>query len=282
MNEPRAGLIGYPVSHSLSPVLHQGWLKDLGLAGRYDAFAVPPEELPAAILRWRDEGVRGGNITIPHKVAALSLVDEVDATALAIGAVNTLVIAKGIVRGFNTDAGGFIAHLSAEHPDWLKRLGQRPVLVLGAGGAARAVVYGLARAGARHVRIANRSPARTAVIVKDLGALARLEPITWEERDRTASEARLIVNTTSLGMKGEPELAFDVARLAADTIAADIVYNPLETAFLKAARARGLATLDGLGFLIHQARPGFKAWFGVDPPANAAVRQRLVDAMAKH
>jgi shikimate dehydrogenase len=278
---PLAGVIGNPVAHSLSPVLHQGWLRDLGLAGTYHAFAVAPADLEAALKRWVTSGFRGGNITIPHKLAVMSLIDEIDETARAIGAVNTLVIAAGRIRGSNTDAQGFIDHLTLEHPEWLQLVATRPALVLGAGGAARAVVYGLACAGIERILLANRDPARATKVAMDLSGLAKIEPVSWADRDAAAREAGLIVNATSAGMKGEPALEVDLERVSASPIVADLVYNPLDTALLMAARARGLKTLDGLGMLIHQARPAFKAWFGVDPPVDAAVRQRLVDSLAK-
>lgn len=281
MSEARAGIIGFPIKHSLSPVLHRGWLQDLGIPGSYEALEVPSHELGAVLNRWRREGWRGGNVTIPHKVAILNYLDEVDETALAIGAVNTLTIEKGMVRGLNTDAQGFIAHLARNHRGWLDLVRHRHVLVLGAGGAARAIVYSLARAGARHLQIANRSQARTAVLMKDLGALARLEPIRWEDRDQAISGARLIVNATSLGMAGEPALTLDLSKAAPGTIVADMVYNPLETPLLKAAKARGLPVLDGLGILVEQARPGFRIWFGAEPPFNGATRERLIEALKK-
>jgi shikimate dehydrogenase len=277
---PLAGVIGFPVRHSLSPMLHGLWLRDLSLAGSYHAFEVPPAGLAGAIEGLRALGFRGANITIPHKQTVRGLVDEEDETAQAIGAINTLVIEGRRVKGSNSDAFGFAAHLGAEHPEWRERLAHRPALVLGAGGAGRAVAYALAKAGAGRIMISNRSAERAQRLAADLGSLARLEAVAWEDRERAAREAGLIVNATSLGMRGEAALTLDLSGVRG-AIIADLVCSPLETDLLRGARARALPTLDGLGMLIAQARPGFTAWFGAEPPPAPAVRQRLIAALAK-
>jgi shikimate dehydrogenase len=276
---PKACLIGHPIAHSLSPVLHGGWLKDLGLTGAYEALDVAPADLGAAVERLRAEGYRGANITIPHKVAVRAHLDAEDENASAIGAVNTLVIDRGRITGSNTDAFGYVAHLEAEFPRWREMLGARPVLVLGAGGAARAVVYGLAQAGAQRILIANRSRDRSARLAANLASFATIETLAWEDRERAASDASLIVNATSLGMRGEGALALSLSGVES-AIVCDLAYNPLETPLLRAARASGLPALDGLGMLIHQGRPGFKAWFGAEPPMGEHVRARLLRVLA--
>jgi shikimate dehydrogenase len=277
---PLAGVIGDPVRHSLSPILHGFWLRELALAGSYHAFEVVPAGLAGAIEGLRALGFRGANITIPHKQTVRAFVDTEDETAHAIGAINTLVIENGRITGSNSDAFGFAAHLGAEHPRWRERLAHRPALVLGAGGAARAVVYALAKGGAGRILIANRSAQRAQRLATDLGSLARLETLAWEDRELAAREAGLIVNATSLGMKGQPALALELSGVR-DAIIADVVGSPLETDLLRDARRCGLPTLDGLGMLIEQARPGFKAWFGAEPPPGPAVRQILIAALAK-
>lgn len=281
MNAPasRACIIGHPIAHSLSPVLHRGWLQDLGLTGDYQAWDVAPDRLGAAIERLKAEVYRGANITIPHKQTVRALLDHEDESARAIGAVNTLVVSDGRVTGSNTDAFGYIAHLTTEFPRWRGGLHERPVLVLGAGGAARGAIYGLARAGAARFLLTNRTQERATRLAADFAPLARIEVADWSERSRAAAEAGLIINATSLGMKGAGTLEIDLSR-AKDAIVSDLVYNPLETRLLQAAKARGLATLDGLGMLIHQGRPGFRAWFGAEPPVDACVRGRLLAALA--
>jgi shikimate dehydrogenase len=273
-----AGVIGWPVSHSLSPRLHGAWLSELGIPGAYVPLAVEPHTLPAAIAGLKALGFAGANVTVPHKEAVMKLVDSLDPIARAIGAVNTLVIEGGRIEGRNTDAFGFIENLKAAQPDWRAKLGSRSALVLGAGGAARAVVYALAQAGVAHIRITNRGAERALALALDLGGTAA-KAIAWDERSEAVGEAGLIVNTTSLGMRGQPSLVLDLANAAPGTVVYDLVYNPLETPLLHAARSRGLQTVGGLGMLIHQARAGFKAWFGADPPVTAETYRRLAAAL---
>ena len=280
----RAGVMGWPVVHSLSPVLHGHWLKRYGIAGTYEAFPVQPDELPAAVNRLRDEGFRGTNLTVPHKEAAMALVDRIDDTARRIGAVNTLVLQDdGILSGTNTDAYGLIENIRAFAPDQLAaKFGDRPVVILGAGGAARAALVGLADIGARKIRIVNRTVARAealAEIVADQEV--DVHAMGWNERANALGDAGLLVNTTTLGMQGQAPLDLDLGALPEAAVVNDIVYAPLETGLLAAARQRGNPAVDGLGMLLHQARAGFRAWFGVDPAVDEELRQAVLAARAQ-
>ncbi|MFY9291095.1 MAG: shikimate dehydrogenase [Methylorubrum rhodinum] len=273
----KAFVVGHPIAHSRSPLIHGHWLAEHGLDGTYERLDVAPDAFEAFFRGLPGSGFAGGNVTIPHKEAAYRLADSLTERARAIGAVNTLVVTDGRIVGDNTDGIGFIAHLDRSlGEDWPERTG-RQALVLGAGGAARAVVAGLIGRGLT-VRIANRSPQRAQ-------ALATLDPtrasvLPWEALPEALPETGLLVNTTSLGMAGHPALALDLAPLPARAAVCDIVYVPLETPLLAAARARGLAAVDGLGMLLHQAVPGFSAWFGVRPEVTPALRQRIVADLA--
>ncbi|WP_336488664.1 shikimate dehydrogenase [Methylobacterium nigriterrae] len=275
----RAFVVGHPIAHSRSPLIHGHWLAEHGIAGSYERIDVAPEAFPDFVSGLPGSGFAGGNVTIPHKEAACRLADALSPRAAKIGAVNTLVVgADGRILGDNTDAPGFIAHLDQSlGADWPRATGGT-ALVLGAGGAARAVVVGLAERGVARILVANRTPARAE-------ALAALEPaqaraIAWEDLARWLPETGLLVNTTALGMAGQPPLDLDIAGLPGQAAVADIVYVPLETPLLAAARARGLAAVDGLGMLLHQAVPGFAAWFGVRPRVSEALRARLVADIA--
>jgi len=277
----RAGVMGWPIAHSLSPALHGHWLRRYGIDGSYEAFPVRPEELPDAILGLRNEGLRGTNLTVPHKEAAMALVDHVDATARRIGAVNTLFVTEdGALHATNTDAYGLIENIRAAVPAALEsRFGGRPAVVLGAGGAARAAVVGLADAGVSEIRILNRTTARAeslAEIVADQNIT--VQALAWDGRDAALAEAGLLVNTTTLGMAGQAPLEIDLAALPVDAVVNDIVYAPLETGLLAAARARGNPVVDGLGMLLHQARAGFAIWFGVDPEVDDDLRNAVLAA----
>ena len=275
----RAFVVGHPIRHSRSPLIHGHWLAEHGLDGSYERIDVAPDAFEAFVRGLPASGFAGGNVTIPHKEAAFRLADSLTERAKTIGAVNTLIVEDGCVRGDNTDAPGFIAHLDHSlGQGWHERTG-RSALVLGAGGAARAIVVGLVERGLS-VHVANRSPERARV-------LAELDPehveaLAWEAVPDALSDTGLLVNTTSLGMAGHPPLALDLAPLPDHAAVADIVYVPLETPLLAAARARGLAAVDGLGMLLHQAVPGFAAWFGLRPEVTPALRQRIVaDLVAK-
>jgi shikimate dehydrogenase len=254
-----AGVIGWPVSHSRSPLLHNFWLRRHGIDGAYVPLAARPEDFATAVRGLRAAGFAGLNVTIPHKEAAFGLCDTVEASALRAGAVNTLMFAAGGVRGANTDGYGFIANLEAH--------GVAPAgsaLLLGAGGAARAIAAGLLDAGMR-VAVANRTRARAEALALALPGLAVLD---WDDREAALGDHGLLVNTTSLGMEGHGALDVRLDAASAELAVADIVYAPLETALLRAARARGLKTVSGLGMLLHQAVPGFSAWFGQTPTVD--------------
>ena len=270
-----AGVIGWPVAHSLSPRLHGFWLRHYGIDGAYIPLAVSPEDFSGVLKALPRMGFVGVNVTLPHKESALGAVDAVDATARAIGAVNTIVVtAEGGLAGRNTDAFGFIENLKSGAPEWEASLG--PAVVLGAGGAARAVCRALADAGVAEIRITNRTIARARAIADEVGA----KVIPWEKRSAALDGAAVVVNATNLGMEGNPPLELDLAALPAGAVVNDIVYNPLETDVLKAAAARGNVVVDGLGMLIHQARPGFAAWFGTDPEVSEGLRAFVLRGLA--
>ena len=262
-----AGVLGWPVSHSRSPRLHGYWLETLGIDGAYLPLPVHPDGFADAVRALAALGFRGANVTIPHKQAAFEVCDVVDATARRAGAVNTLVFSDGRIHGSNTDGFGFLETVRDQAPGWQPADG--PAVLLGAGGAARAIAAALLDAGCPLVTLVNRSRARADALAQDLGgavAVADVPPLAG---------AALLVNTTSLGMQGHPPLAIDLSPLPATAVVADIVYVPLETPLLAAARAKGLRAVDGLGMLLHQARPGFEAWFGVAPRVDAALRDLI-------
>jgi shikimate dehydrogenase len=270
--KPRAAcLIGWPAAHSRSPLIHRYWLRTLGIEGGYVIEAVPPDEFKDFIFRLPLRGFAGANVTIPHKEQALAL-SKPDARARAVGAANTLWFADGELRSTNTDVEGFINNLDACAPGWDKA---EDALVLGAGGASRAVVFGLLERGIKRVHLANRTIARASALADQFGA--RVLPVVWEDIAGMLPSAGLLVNTTSLGMKGQPALEVDVGRLPPHAVVADLVYLPLDTPLLTAARARNLKTADGLGMLLHQAVRGFELWFGKRPEVTAALRA-LVEA----
>jgi len=262
-----AGVMGWPIAHSRSPKIHNYWLAQHGLEGFYAPLAVTPDKLEAALRALAPLGFSGCNLTIPHKEKALALVDRVDEEARRIGAINCVVVeADGSLTGRNYDAFGFIAGLRAAAPHW--RAEQAPAAVIGAGGGARAVVAGLIDAGAPEIRVFNRTLARAQALADSFGG--PVAAYDWSERESRLSDAGLVVNTTSLGMVGQPPLELGLTALPAGAIAADIVYAPLETPLLAEARRAGLKTADGLGMLLHQARPAFRDWFGVMPEATPA------------
>lgn len=270
-----AAVIGWPVSHSLSPRLHGYWLQRYRIDGAYVPLAVAPEDLVAVLRDLPRMGFVGANVTLPHKESALAAVGEVEALARRVGAVNTIVVTeeRGLV-GRNTDVYGFLENLKAGAPGW--RADRGPAVVIGAGGAARAVAVALAEAGAPEVRIANRTAARAQELAAALGAAAL--PVPWHERAGALDGAALVVNATALGMTGAPPLDLDLGLLPREALVTDIVYSPLETPLLAAAAARGNAVVDGLGMLLHQARPGFAAWFGVEPEVTPELRAFVMAA----
>lgn len=259
-----AGVFGHPVTHSRSPRLHGFWLQRYGIDGAYIPLGVAPGGFGAAVRALVDLGFRGANVTIPHKLAAFEICDAVAPFARRAGAVNTLIFRDGRIEGSNTDGFGFLESIREAAPGWRADAG--PAVLLGAGGAARAIAAALLDAGAPLVTLVNRTAAKAEALARDLGG-----PIHVADRP-PLEDAALLVNTTSLGMQGQPGLEVDLAPLPASAVVADIVYVPLETRLLAAARARGLVAVDGLGMLLHQARPGFEAWFGVAPQVDQALR----------
>lgn len=272
-----AGVMGWPVAHSRSPRLHGYWLEHYGIDGAYLPLQVPPDGLERALRALPLLGFAGANLTIPHKEAALRICDRVDDVASRIGAVNTVVVEPdGSLSGSNTDAFGFVENLR-RGSDW--RGDRGPVAVLGAGGAARAVIAALLDAGVPTIRLINRTRARAEALTAALGG--RIEVSDWDDTPSILDGAALLVNTTSLGMTGQPPLEIDLAALPTDAVVNDIVYVPLETELLRAARLRGNVAVDGLGMLLHQARPGFTAWFGTAPEVTSDLRDFILAELAR-
>jgi shikimate dehydrogenase len=266
----RAFVIGHPIAHSRSPMIHGHWLAAHGIAGDYRAIDVAPADLSAFLERVRRGEFAGGNVTIPHKEVVFEAVARRDAAAGAIGAINTLWLEKGELVGGNTDAYGFAANLDANAPEWRQA---ETALVLGAGGAARAVLHALREAGIAKVTVANRSAARAGELAL---AFPGVKPAGLDQAPALLARTDLLVNTTSLGMKGQPSLDLDLDALPDNAVVTDIVYAPLITPLLARAAARGLKTVDGLGMLLHQAVPGFERWFGVRPAVTPDLRALIV------
>jgi shikimate dehydrogenase len=262
-----ACIIGWPVEHSRSPLIHNYWLKTYGIAGEYRREAVPPDEFEGFVQSLAARDYVGANVTVPHKEKALafSLPDE---QAQAVGAANTLWIAGGFLHATNTDVEGFLNNLDAWAPQWDRGLGN--AVVVGAGGAAHAVVYALLTRGVEHITVVNRTAHRAEALRQRF--LERLQVAPWEQLNDLLGDAALFVNTTTLGMAGQPELGADIGRLPSHAIVADLVYVPLVTPLIKAAKAKGLRTADGLGMLLHQAVRGFELWFGRKPEVTAELR----------
>lgn len=266
----RAFVCGHPIAHSRSPIIHSYWLEQYGIAGSYTAIDVAPERFPDFMAGLREAGFAGGNITIPHKQAAFAAVSRRDAAAEAIGAVNTVWFEDGLLHGGNTDAYGFAANLDERAPGWVQ---SRSAVVIGAGGAARAVIHALAERGIGDVRLANRTAGRAAELAARFGK--RVSAHSIDALPEICADADLLINTTSLGMAGDMGLPADPAWLPDHAIVNDLVYVPLETPLLAAAAARGLKAVDGLGMLLHQAVPGFGIWFGQRPEVTPALRDRI-------
>ena len=268
-----AGVMGWPVGHSRSPRLHGYWLEHYGIDGAYVPLAVPPDRIEQAIRALPALGFRGCNVTVPHKEAAYRTVDRLDATAKRMGAVNTIVVGEdGSLEGRNTDGFGFIENLKCGAPGWTAADG--PALVIGAGGAARAVVASLLDQGAPRVWLVNRTRARAEELASDIGGA--IEVADWVSRETLLEGAALVVNTTTQGMAGQPPLDLDLRALPGSAVVTDIVYTPLMTPLLSAAQARGNRVVDGIGMLLHQARPGFAAWFGREPEVTEGLKAAVL------
>ncbi len=270
-----AGVMGWPVSHSRSPRLHGFWLEAYGIDGAYVPLAVAPENFEAALRGLAALGMKGCNVTLPHKERALALADHADDTARRIGAANTVVVrGDGSLAVSNTDAFGFIENLEARAPGWPSK---RPAVLLGAGGASRAVIVALLDAGVPEIRLANRTLERAQALADGFGPAVRA--IAWDARSDALDGAGLLVNGTQLGMAGQPPLEIALDALPGDAVVYDLVYVPLQTALLKDAAARRLRCVDGLGMLLHQARPGFAAWFGREPEVTAALYDHIAEGL---
>lgn len=266
----RACVIGWPIEHSRSPIIHGYWLEKYSIPGSYEKIAVTPQDAPAFLRGLGEVGLAGCNVTVPLKEVAFQSADRRDASAVAVGAANTIWLEGGKVCAANTDTYGFMTNLDCQAPDW--RRSGRPVTLLGAGGAARAICHGFLEAGADDIVIANRTRARAESLAADLGGGGKVRVIDWEDRRKSPSWSSVVVNTTTIGMKDSGNLEIDFAGADPRCVVADIVYVPLETGLLAAARKAGLATVDGLGMLLHQAVPGFERWFGVRPDVTDDLR----------
>jgi shikimate dehydrogenase len=267
----RACVIGHPVAHSRSPLIHRHWLEAYGIDGDYLREDVTPEAIDRFLDRFGDRYV-GANVTIPHKEAAFRKLKQPDAVATALGAANTLWFENGALCGSNTDVYGFLAHLDESLPGWDRRT--ENALVFGAGGAARAIVYALVKRKIGRIVIANRTRTRAEALARHFGTMCAVSD--WASVPAQLAEADLLVNATSLGMKGQPPLALDLTPLKKTAAVCDIIYVPLTTGLLAAARAHGHSTVDGLGMLLHQAVPGFARWFGVRPEVTSKLRALLL------
>ena len=269
--------MGWPVMHSRSPLMHNYWLDQQGLAGAYVPLAIEPAGLGAALRALHPLGFAGCNLTIPHKLEAMAIVDEVDEVAKGIGAISCVVVRDdGSLFGTNNDWFGFINNVKQEQPGWRADAG--PVAVIGAGGGSRAVCYGLLREGAKEIRLVNRTHARARVLAEELGGPISVLP--WDARHDALDGVAMAVNATSQGMVGEPALDLRLDQLPKTALAADIIYTPLESPFLAAARERGNPTVNGLGMLLHQGRPAWKMWFDVEPVVTPELRERMERSIA--
>ncbi|MES0825534.1 shikimate dehydrogenase [Ruegeria sp. SCP11] len=270
---PLAGVIGHPIAHSKSPQLHGHWLKKYGLAGYYVPMDVAPEDLETVLRTLPNAGFVGANVTVPHKEAALRIADQVSERASTIGAANTLVFQEdGTIHADNTDGYGFMANLRSGAPNWIPS--QSPAVVFGAGGAARAVLQGLLEASVPKILLTNRTRARADQLKEEFGD--RITVVEWNDAGSVVEEAQLVVNTTSLGMRGQPELKVPLDGLQPGAVVTDLVYAPLRTTLLKTAEEAGCTTVDGLGMLLHQAVPGFERWFGTRPEVTDDLRAAVL------
>jgi shikimate dehydrogenase len=272
MNFIRCAVIGHPIAHSKSPLIHTHWINAYGLNGAYTAIDIAPDDLQQKIKTLIDDGYAGLNVTVPHKQSMMDLCDDLDDTATAIGAVNTIVFQDGKIHGRNTDAFGFLENIKQAQPEF--SFAQKTVVLLGAGGAARAAVYAMLQENVGKIFIVNRTiESAQNLCHMDAG---RLQPIAWEQRDACLAEADILINTTSLGMRGKDPLEISLESLPRRALVHDIVYAPLMTDLLADAKQRGNAVITGIGMLLHQARPAFKAWFGVMPDVDDALMNKVL------
>lgn len=265
------GLIGHPVSHSKSPLIHNYWIEKYGLKGHYTAVDIAPEDLESGLRALIEKGFTGFNVTVPHKESMLRLCDHVEKSAATIGAVNTVYIQSGKLHGFNTDAFGFVQNIKTAVPEFSFAGG--PVVLLGAGGAARAVLYALTQEGTPQIYLTNRTRERAAELQKNFKDDGAIEIIDWEKRAEILENAALLVNSTTLGMTGQAPLEMDLRALPQTALVNDLVYAPLKTNLLKRAAEKGCRTVDGIGMLLHQARPGFEKWYGVLPALDKTLEE---------
>lgn len=267
-----ACVIGWPIEHSRSPLIHGYWLERYKIDGSYTKRAVPVDEIETFLASLSEHGLAGCNVTIPHKEAAFRAAAERDPSAVAVGAANTLWLDEsGRLCAANTDTYGYMTYLTSQAEDWSRR--NATVSILGAGGAARAIVYGFLEAGVGEIRVFNRSMERAVALAQDFGP--RVKAMPWDQRSYASTEAAVLVNTTSVGLKGAGDLGMDFTDFHPDCIISDIVYVPLETGLIRDARRHGLRTVDGLGMLLHQAVPGFEKWFGVRPEVTDELYERI-------
>ena len=272
----KAGVIGWPINHSLSPCLHKFWIKECSIPGEYVPLAVSPKNLKFFLESLADNGFCGINVTLPHKQTAMEIMDHLDPNAMRVGAINTVIVKKdGSLQGINTDGYGFLKNVQNYQPNWSAKTG--PIAVLGAGGAARAVLATLVESGAIEIRLANRNNVRAEKLADDFNGPIKVHK--WSERSDMLSDAQMLVNTTSLGMVGQAPLKISLKKLPVNAVVNDIVYTPINTELLQSARQRGNTIVDGLGMLLHQAQFGFSAWFGVEPQVSGALREHVLNEM---
>jgi shikimate dehydrogenase len=272
----KAAVIGHPIKHSKSPLIHNYWIEKYGLAGSYEAIDLSPENLESGLKRLIDEGYTGFNFTVPHKQSMLKICDELDNSAKVVGAVNTALVRGGKIHGSNTDSFGFLANITQSEPNFEFDLG--PAVVLGAGGAARAVISGLIGMRAPQIILINRTKEKAEALAQDMGFGTddMIRVVDWEGRAEALDHANLLVNTTSLGMEGQPPLGIDLSQLPSFALVNDIVYAPLYTDLLTAAKGRGNPVVTGIGMLLHQARPAFKEWFGLMPDIDEDLQELVL------
>jgi len=269
-----AGVMGWPIAQSRSPILHNYWIEKYNLSGRYVPLAVRPERLAEAVRGLPALGFRGCNLTMPHKQLAMTMVDSLTDTARRIGAINCIVVGDdGRMSGTNNDGNGYVLSVQEVAPQWKPSDG--PIAILGAGGAARAIIVALVERGAKEIRLINRTFEKAQRLAREFSPTVK--PIAWDKRSDVISDVALLINATDQGMIGKPALDISLDKLSKQTLVSDLIYVPPETSFLAAAKTRGNVTINGLGMLLHQARPAFQAWFGVLPEITSDLRAKIMD-----